>query len=95
MFTECPSWNKVNTKEWIQQRIYNLNETGHDITKRDLAYKKAMEDVESKYEKVPVGIFYKVDRPTYSDELPQMKEKSIVEHDLKSIDLTKTLKSFI
>ena len=92
---ECPSWNKINSKEWIQQRIYNLNETGHDVTNRDAAYKKAMEDVESKYEKIPVGIFYKVDKPTYGDELPQIKDKSLVEHDLKSIDLTKTLKHYI
>jgi 2-oxoglutarate/2-oxoacid ferredoxin oxidoreductase subunit beta len=92
---ECPSWNKVNTKEWIQQRVYDLNAEGHDITNREAAYKKAMEDVESKYEKIPTGIFYKVDKPTYGDELPQIKDKELVEQNLESIDLTKTLKAHI
>ncbi len=49
---------------------------------------KALEDMRTNYEKVPIGLFYKEDAPTYEDQLPQIKGKPLVLQDLK-IDLSK------
>ncbi len=91
----CPSWNKVNTPEWFKTRIYDLNKEGHDVADKIKAYEKALEDVHSGYERVPIGIFYKVDKPTYEDGLPQRKEKEVFEHDISAINMEKTLAKFI
>lgn len=90
----CPSWNKVNTPEWYKQRIYDLNKEGHDTTNKIKAYEKALEDLHTNYEKVPIGIFYKVQRPTYDDELPQVKEKELVEQAISNVRMDATLKEF-
>lgn len=95
VFQICPSWNKVNTPQWFKDRIYNLNDAGHDQSDKIKAYEKALEDVSTNYEKVPIGIFYKVSRPSYGDELPQIKEKELVEHDIMNIDMSKTLAKHI
>ncbi len=90
----CPSWNRVNTAEWYKPRIYDLNAKGHDTTNKIMAYEKALEDVSSNYERIPIGIFYKVIKPTYEDGLPQRKEKEIVDQDIHNIDMTRTLSKF-
>jgi len=90
----CPSWNKVNTPEWYKTRIYDINKEGHDVTDKMKAYEKALEDVNTGYAKVPIGVFYQVQRPTYDDELPQVSKQELVEQDMRHIDLSKTLKEF-
>lgn len=90
----CPSWNKFNTPEWYKTRIYDINKEGHDVTDKMKAYEKALEDVNTGYAKVPIGIFYQVQRPTYDDELPQVSKQELVEQDMRHIDLSKTLKEF-
>ncbi len=91
----CPSWNKVNTPQWFKERLYDLNKEGHDVTDKDAAYKKALEDVNSNYERIPIGIFYKTEKPTYEDQLPQLEEKALVEKDISNINVEKLLKKFI
>lgn len=90
----CPSWNKINDGEWFKPRIYDLNKAGHDVTDRLKAYEKAMEDVNTNYERIPIGIFYKVQRPTYDDELPQLRDSELFLHDISKVDMSKTLKEF-
>ena len=94
VFQICPSWNKVNTREWFKDRIYDINEGGHDPSNKEAAYAKALEDVNSGYERVPIGLFYKAERPTYGDELPQIKDRELVAHDLSNVDMSKTLAKF-
>jgi hypothetical protein len=40
--------------------------------------------------KIPLGIFYQVERPSYEDQIPQIKEKALVETPKK--DLSELLK---
>jgi 2-oxoglutarate/2-oxoacid ferredoxin oxidoreductase subunit beta len=72
----CVTFNKVNTYQWYQERIYKLsNEPGYDPTHRAQALAKA----EEWGEKIAVGVYYKEDRPTYVDELPQLKDSTLLE----------------
>ncbi len=83
----CVTFNKLNTYDFFTKRCYKLQNTdpaaNHNVEDKFAALQKAMEDYNSNYEKIPVGIFYKVERPTYEDSIPWIKEKAIVEHDLK------------
>lgn len=56
----CVSFNKVNTFAWYKERVYPLPET-YDATSRLGAMEKAMEWGD----KIPLGIFYKVEHPTF------------------------------
>lgn len=86
VFQPCVTFNKLNTYQWFQQRVYKLE--GHDATDKWAALKKAYEDEETGYEKVPIGVFYKVDKPTYESQLPQIKDRPLVKHDLSKIDIS-------
>lgn len=65
----CVSFNKVNTFQWYSKRVYKLD-ASHDSTDRLGAMKKAMEWGE----KIPIGIIYNVEKPTYHDKLSFIKE---------------------
>ncbi len=59
----CVTYNKLNTFDWFRQRIYKLEGSGHDPTNLQLAWQRALEWGD----KIPIGLFYKTDRPTYED----------------------------
>ena len=38
-------------------------------------------------DKLPVGVFYKADKPTYEDGLPQIKDEALVDQNIDNIDI--------
>jgi 2-oxoglutarate ferredoxin oxidoreductase subunit beta len=67
----CVTFNKSITHEYYQQNTYKLGDD-YDPTDKVEAFKKAQEWGEKK---IPVGIFYKVDRPTYDEQIPVYAKK--------------------
>lgn len=66
----CVSFNKVNTYEWYQQRVYRLEEEpGHDPENELLAYQKAKEWGE----RIPIGVIYRRARPILEEAYPALK----------------------
>lgn len=63
VFSPCVTYNKLNTFDFFRQRVYKLETSGHDPTNIGLAFQRAIEWGE----KIPIGLFYKVDHPTYED----------------------------
>jgi 2-oxoglutarate/2-oxoacid ferredoxin oxidoreductase subunit beta len=59
----CVTYNKINTFDWFRQRVYKLESSGHDPTDINQAWARSLEWGE----KVPIGLFYKTDKPTYED----------------------------
>ncbi|MHB8351665.1 MAG: thiamine pyrophosphate-dependent enzyme [Thermoplasmata archaeon] len=59
----CVTYNKINTFDFFRQRIYKLESSGHDPADIGAAWQKALEWGE----KIPIGLFYKTERPTYED----------------------------
>ncbi len=59
----CPSFNKLNTFQWYNDHVYYL-EAGHDVHDRVQAFKRACE-----VEKLPLGIFYRNEKPTFNENL--------------------------
>jgi len=78
----CVTFNKLNTYPWFQERVYKLEDSGHDSSSKDAALKKASEDEATDYKKIPIGLFYKADKPTYESTLPQIQDTPLVKHKL-------------
>jgi len=62
----CVTFNKVNTYDWFKERVYDLNapESDHDISDKIAALIRSEEEFT---EKIPTGIFYQVEKPTYEE----------------------------
>lgn len=51
IFQPCPSFNKLNTYQWFDEKTYYLDD--HDVSDKCEAFKKSLET-----ETLPLGIFY-------------------------------------
>ncbi len=63
VFSPCVTYNKINTFDFFRQRVYKLESAGHDPTDLVAAWQRSLEWGD----KIPIGLFYKTDRPTYED----------------------------
>lgn len=89
VFQPCSTYNKTNTMAWYKQRLYKLEENGHDATNLQEAWAKADEWGE----KIPIGLFFKASKPTYEDGMPQLAIPP-VKHDISNIDIEPLLARF-
>ncbi|HOJ93270.1 MAG TPA: hypothetical protein PKW23_06410 [Dictyoglomaceae bacterium] len=63
----CVTFNRVNTFSWYKERVYKLSED-YDPSDIHFAFEKALEWGD----KIPIGVIYKKERPTYEEILPQL-----------------------
>jgi 2-oxoglutarate ferredoxin oxidoreductase subunit beta len=59
----CVSFNKVNTYDWYEKRVYRLEDNPYDPFDRQAAFQKALEWGE----KIPIGIIFQSRRKTYEE----------------------------
>ena len=78
----CVSFNKVNTFLWYSQRVYDLQD--YDPSDRAEAMKRAMEFAD----KIPLGVLYRAEKPTYRDRNPALDGAPLAarEPDLELVD---------
>jgi 2-oxoglutarate ferredoxin oxidoreductase subunit beta len=69
----CVSFNKVNTYEWYRQRVYRLGGE-HDPTDRKAAFAMALEWGD----RIPLGVIYRHERPTFEDRFPVLGDGPLV-----------------
>ncbi|MCL4326360.1 MAG: 2-oxoacid:ferredoxin oxidoreductase subunit beta [Candidatus Thermoplasmatota archaeon] len=74
VFSPCVTFNKINTYDWFRKNIYKLegNRTD-DFTE---AMKHAKET-----ERLPIGLFYKTDTPTYEERDLVLKKSPLIKQD--------------
>jgi 2-oxoglutarate ferredoxin oxidoreductase subunit beta len=89
VFQPCVTFNYLNTYDWFKERIYKLEEDGHDYTDRQKALEKSFEWGD----RIPIGIFYEEKRPTYRDGLPHVKDKVLGRLSLERIDIAPILEN--
>lgn len=65
----CVTFNKVNTYQYYLSRVYKLEE-GYNSQDKRMALEKTME---SEAEKFPLGVLYETDRPSFTDQIAQLK----------------------
>lgn len=82
VFQPCVTFNPQSSYAWYRERIYKL---GEDYDPKDvtLALGKAMETEE----KIPIGVIYEQDRPTYTQSLSQLGANTLYQAStIKNID---------
>jgi 2-oxoglutarate ferredoxin oxidoreductase subunit beta len=71
----CVSFNRVNTFKWYTGRVYHVDDdAGYDPSDMLKAFQKAQEWGE----RIPIGIIYKQKRPSLNEELPAIRDISLV-----------------
>ncbi|MGI6674058.1 MAG: 2-oxoacid:ferredoxin oxidoreductase subunit beta [Limnochordia bacterium] len=75
----CVTFNRINTYQWYRDRVYDLDqEEAYDRTDRQAAWKKSWEWGE----RIPIGIFYQVKRPTLADHYSDILDVPLVRQEL-------------
>jgi len=85
----CVVWDRVHTFKWYKERIYYLDEKNHNVRNKVEALQKAYEE-----DKIPIGVFYKEDKPTLEDQLPQLRENPVFD-DLNKITIKDILEKLM
>ncbi|MFH1780228.1 MAG: thiamine pyrophosphate-dependent enzyme [Candidatus Micrarchaeota archaeon] len=88
----CLSFNKINTIKYFQERVYKLSE---DYDSSD--YHKAMEKAWewNNNDKIPLGVLYKKEAPTYEEQISSLKEKPLVKQDATQVDISALIKEYV
>jgi len=79
VFSPCVTFNKVNTYPFFKERVYKLeDEKGYDATDLMAAMEKSMQFGA----RIPIGLLYSVDKPTYEDSEPVFAKGPLVDQPL-------------
>jgi 2-oxoglutarate ferredoxin oxidoreductase subunit beta len=71
----CVSFNHKNTYRWYQERVYKLEqEQNYKPSEKNAAFIKAQEWGEH----IPIGVFYREERPVYESAFPTLAKNSQV-----------------
>jgi 2-oxoglutarate ferredoxin oxidoreductase subunit beta len=72
----CVSFNRPMSYEWYRERVYKVEDVGHDPTDRQAALDKAFEYPGG--ERIPVGIIYRnEDVPSYEEQVSTLKAEAL------------------
>jgi 2-oxoglutarate ferredoxin oxidoreductase subunit beta len=86
----CVSFNHVNTFQWYRERVYKLDE-GYDPGDKTSALGKALEWGD----RIPVGVIYRQERPTYEDRLPALGKGPLVTQEINPGRAASLLAEFV
>ena len=78
VLSPCVTYNKIQTYQWFRDRVYTLEDEKHDTNDLKQALSKSYE-WESK---IPIGVFYKADKPTYDGDEPALQDGPLVNQPL-------------
>lgn len=78
----CVTFNKKNTYQWYQQRIHKLEEEpGYDPSNKLTALEAAL----AWEDRIHIGLYFKEERPTYEDRLPQLNNLPLVKQPIEDV----------
>jgi 2-oxoglutarate ferredoxin oxidoreductase subunit beta len=84
----CVSFNHKNTFQWYKERVYKLKQDeNYDPSDKNAAFKKAQEWGEH----IPIGVFFREDRPTYESEFPALRKDTLVSQAIEPLKTEKLL----
>lgn len=86
----CVTFNHKNTFSWYQERVYKL-EKDYKQSDKLSAFKKA----EEWGDKIPIGVIYQVERPTFEEQIPVLKKWPLVKQTLEPLKVAPLLNEFI
>ncbi len=78
VFSPCVTYNKVNTYPFFKERVYKLEDENWDPSN----FHKALERSFEWGDKIPLGILFQHQQPTYEDSEPAFKNGALVKQPL-------------
>jgi 2-oxoglutarate ferredoxin oxidoreductase subunit beta len=73
VYSPCVTWNKVNTYDFYRPRVAKLEQESHDPSDREAAIRQALRE-----DRLPIGVLYEIDEPTFVDEEPSLQGEPLV-----------------
>lgn len=70
----CVSFNRVNTYDWYKKRVYELFEENYDPDD----FENAMNLARQWGEKIPIGIIYQKEKPTFTDRIEMFNQGPLI-----------------
>jgi 2-oxoglutarate ferredoxin oxidoreductase subunit beta len=86
----CVSFDHRHSYSWYQERVYTLG-SQYDSANKPAAFQKAQEWEE----KIPLGIIYKKERPTFEHQQPVLKKGTLISQAVDPHKLNAVLSEFI
>ena len=78
VFSPCVTYNKLNTYPWFKERVYKLEDEKYDVSNAEAAVQRSFEWGD----RIPIGVFYQDEQPTYEDSEPAFKLGPLVHQKL-------------
>lgn len=85
----CLNFNRFNTHQWYKENTFYVEDEGHDPKDKEAAMRVATREG-----KMPLGVIYKAELPTYEDTMVQLEGIPAAKHDIENVDITKLLEKF-
>jgi 2-oxoglutarate ferredoxin oxidoreductase subunit beta len=82
----CVSFNHKNTYSWYRERVYQLGED-YDPSNQLVVLEKAQEWGD----RIPIGVIYRVQRPTFEEQIPALKKGPLVSQKLEQAKVERVL----
>jgi len=70
----CVSFNKVNTYDWYQRRVYDLFEENYAPDN----FENAMTLARQRGDKIPIGIIYEKEKPTFMERIEKFAQGPLI-----------------
>ncbi len=86
----CVTFNALNTYDWFRQRVYKLD-ASYKAEDKANALQKAIETETTNWQKIPLGLIYKENRPTYNELDITLKQGSLIKQPLPTKDQVRSL----
>ena len=86
----CVSFDHKHSYNWYQERVYTLNQE-HDPLNKLAAFQKA----EEWGDRIPLGLFYKKQRPTFEQLQPVLGKGTLISRGTDPLKLNHVLDEFI
>lgn len=88
----CVTFNRINTYGWYAKRVYKVNEEpSYDVTNKSWAIEKALEWGD----RIPIGILYKAERPTYEEKSGLSGRPPVIDEPVGDVDVSGLLEDFV
>lgn len=96
----CVTFNHHNTFAWFYERVYKVEDEKHDPMDKAKAFALAEQWPlrrglkEGERERLPTGIIYKEDRPTWGDGVAQIAKTPLVKQPIDNINIDPLIEEF-
>jgi 2-oxoglutarate ferredoxin oxidoreductase subunit beta len=84
----CVSFNRLNTLKWYKERIYDLDDTDHDPSSLSMAMERSLE----MDDKIPLGLLFQKEGPTFHDRVKHLNGPPLISHDFDRDTIAKALR---